>query len=112
MTPFVSDATRRCPCRSHSYLFSLTVFPRLQRNGHRHDAANHADPGVITAELLDILNGITQMEEMLCSVASPCFVMWVCKGGQYITRGKVLTFSQDAGPLCSTLPCLPKDLKC
>jgi hypothetical protein len=38
---------------------------------------------VNTAELLDILNGIAQMEETLCSFASLCFVMWVSKGAQY-----------------------------
>jgi hypothetical protein len=50
------------------------------------------------------------MEEMLCSLASPCFVMWVAKGGQYKSRGNVITFSQDIGPLCTSLPRMPKDL--
>ncbi|KAH9995120.1 hypothetical protein BJV77DRAFT_992641 [Russula vinacea] len=36
--------------------------------------------------------------------------MWVSKGGQYKTRGSVITFVQDIAPLCSTLPHLPKDL--
>jgi hypothetical protein len=47
---------------------------------------------------------------MLCSLASPCFLMWVCKGGQYKTCGNVITFSQDISNLCATLPRLPKDL--
>jgi hypothetical protein len=50
------------------------------------------------------------MEEMLCSLASPCFLMWVSKGGQYKTCGNVITFSQDISHLCSTLPRLPEQL--
>jgi hypothetical protein len=42
-----------------------------------------ADPGILPKELHNILDGITQMEEMLCSLTSPCFLMWVSKGGQY-----------------------------
>jgi ATP-dependent DNA helicase PIF1 len=57
-----------------------------------------------------ILDGITQMEEMLCSLASPCFLMWVSKGGQYKSRGNVITFSQDITHLCTTLPRLPEQL--
>lgn len=47
---------------------------------------------------------------MLCSLASPCFLMWVSKGGQYKTRGNVITFSQDIARLCTTLPRLPEEL--
>ena len=36
--------------------------------------------------------------------------MWVSKGGQYKTRGNVITFSQDISHLCSTLPRLPEQL--
>jgi hypothetical protein len=36
------------------------------------------------AELHEIIDGITQMEEMLRSLASPCFVMRVSKIGQYV----------------------------
>ena len=36
--------------------------------------------------------------------------MWVAKGGQYKSRGNVITFSQDIGPLCTSLPRMPKDL--
>ena len=50
------------------------------------------------------------MEEMLCSLASPCFLMWVSKGGQYKSRGNVITFSQDIAQLCTTLPRLPEQL--
>jgi hypothetical protein len=50
------------------------------------------------------------MEEMLCSLASPCFIMWVSKGVQYKTRGNVITFSQDISHICSMLPRLPKQL--
>jgi hypothetical protein len=57
-----------------------------------------------------ILDGFTQMEEMLCSLASPCFLMWVSKGGQYKSRGNVITFSQDITHLCTTLPRLPEQL--
>ena len=57
-----------------------------------------------------ILNGITQMEEMLCSLASLCFIMWVSKGGQYKVRGNVITFSQDVSTLCTVLPHLPEEL--
>ena len=41
-------------------------------------------PGEIMPELYDIINGITQIEEMeiLCSLGSPCFVMRVSKSGQ------------------------------
>ena len=50
------------------------------------------------------------MEEMLCSLASPCFLMWVSKGGQYKTRGNVITFAQDLNNLCKSLPRLPEEL--
>ena len=50
------------------------------------------------------------MEEMLCSLASPCFLMWINKGGQYKSCGNVITFPQDLSPLCTTLPWLPEDL--
>ena len=50
------------------------------------------------------------MEEMLCGLASPFFLMWVSKGGQYKTRGNVISFSQDISSLCTTLPRLPEDL--
>ena len=36
--------------------------------------------------------------------------MWVSKGGQYKTRGNVITFSQDITDLCVTLPRLPEEL--
>lgn len=36
--------------------------------------------------------------------------MWVSKGGQYKTRGNVITFSQDVTHLCTTLPHLPESL--
>jgi hypothetical protein len=36
--------------------------------------------------------------------------MWVSKGGQYKTRGNVITFSQDVSNLCATLPRLPEQL--
>ncbi|KAH9983921.1 hypothetical protein BJV77DRAFT_1162843 [Russula vinacea] len=78
--------------------------------GHRYGIENNADPGVIPDELKGILNGITQMEEMLCSLASPCFIMWVSKGGQYKARGNVITFSQDVSTLCTVLPRLPEEL--
>ena len=77
---------------------------------HRYDGENHADPGEILPELHDVVDGMTQMEEMLRSLASPCFVMRVSKGGQYKTRGNVITFSQDIGPLCTCLPRLPEAL--
>ena len=50
------------------------------------------------------------MEEMLCSLASLCFLMWISKGGPYKTRGNVITFSQDISNLCRTLPRLPEQL--
>ena len=71
---------------------------------------NNADPGEIPPELEETLHDITQMEEMLCSLASPCFLMWVSKGGQYKSRGNVITFSQDISNLCTTLPHLPEQL--
>ena len=50
------------------------------------------------------------MEEMLCSLASPSFLMWVSKGGQFKTRGNVISFSQDVAMLYSSLPRLPEEL--
>ena len=50
------------------------------------------------------------MEEMLCLLASPCFLMWVSKGGQYKSRGNVITFAQDVNELCTSLPRLPENL--
>ena len=49
----------------------------LQKNIHRYSAENHVDPGDIPPYLRPILFDLTQMEEMLCSLASPCFLMWV-----------------------------------
>jgi ATP-dependent DNA helicase PIF1 len=65
---------------------------------------------MVSDELRHIVHDITQMEEMLCSLASPCFLMWVSKGGQFKTRGNVITFSQDLSHLCSSLPRLPEEL--
>jgi hypothetical protein len=47
---------------------------------------NNADTRLLSKDLLDILYDFTQMEDMLCSLASPCFLMWVSKGGQYKAR--------------------------
>ena len=85
----------------------LTV---LQQVYHRFTDDNNADPGLLSDELHDLLDNFTQMEEMLSSLASPCFLMWVSKGGQYKARGNVITFSQDITNLCTTLPRLPEDL--
>ena len=71
---------------------------------------NNADPGSLPDAIRSVLEGFTQMEEMLCSLASPCFLMWVSKGGQYKTRGNVISFSQDISNLCSVLPRLPEEL--
>ena len=90
-----------------SFLCSLTI---SQHDNHRFTAANNADPGLLSDELQDLLHDFTQMEEMLCSLASPCFLMWVSKGGQYKARGNVITFSQDVTNLCTALPRLPEDL--
>ena len=81
-----------------------------QPGHHRYSAENEADPGVVPDDLALILRDLTQMEEMLCSLASPCFLMWVSKGGQYKSRGNVITFSQDIAPLCMTLPRIPEEL--
>jgi hypothetical protein len=87
---------------------SLALFVQpLQRNGHCFVDENFADPGEIPEELPEVLYDITQMEEMLCSLASPCFLIWVGKGGQYKTRGIVISFSQDVSDLYSTHPRLP-----
>jgi hypothetical protein len=59
---------------------------------------------------MDVLDGLTQMEEMLCSLASPCFLMWVSKGGQFKSQGNMITFSQDIAQLCTSLPRLPEQL--
>lgn len=58
---------------------------------HRYNGEHHADPGEITPELHDVIDDITQsqMEEMLCSLPSRCFVMWVSKAGRYKTRLRV-----------------------
>jgi Helitron helicase-like domain at N-terminus len=88
-------------------LVSLTLF---QHATHRFTDDNNADPGLLPPELQDILRDFTQMEEMLCSLASPCFLMWVSRGGQHKARGNVITFSQDISELCLTLPRLPEEL--
>jgi hypothetical protein len=108
----VTDATEKAVLGPPSVSFFtlqhlLTV---LQQAFHRFTNQNNADPGLLSAELHDILDGFTQMEEMLCSRASPCFLMWVSKGGQYKARGNVITFSQDISQLCTTLPRLPEEL--
>ena len=81
----------------------------LQKVIHTYSAENHVDPGK-NPHLHQILFDLTQLEEMLCSLASPCFLMWVSKGGQYKTRGNVITFSQDIMQLCMALPRLPEQL--
>jgi ATP-dependent DNA helicase PIF1 len=88
----------------------LTSFFVSQHGQHRYDAMNDADPGNVPDALQDVLQDLTQMEEMLCCLASPCFLMWVSKGGQYKTRGNVITFSQDLTNLCYSLPRLPEQL--
>ena len=82
----------------------------LQSSIHRFSAQNFADPGVIPEDLRETLHGLTQMEEMLCSLASPCFLMWVSKGRQYKSCRNVITFPQDLASLCTTLPCLLEEL--
>ena len=82
----------------------------LQSHIHCFSAQNFTDPGVIPEDLRETLHGLTQMEEMLCSLASPCFLMWVSKGRQYKSHGNVITFPQDLAPLCTTLPHLPEEL--
>ena len=104
-----TDATVRWAFTPLSWSFHF-VQRFLQRGRHRYGVANDADPGLIPDELLPVLDGLTQMEEMLCNLASPCFLMWVSKGSQYKTRGNVITFPQDIAPLCPTLPRLPKSL--
>ena len=81
-----------------------------QPNGHRYDAVNNADPEDIPPVMRDVLRDLTQMEEMLCSLASPCFLMWVSSGGQFKSRGNVITFAQDINQLCLSLPRLPENL--
>ena len=82
----------------------------LQCGGHHYGVKNDADPGEIPEDLHGILDDLMQMEEMLCSLASPCLLMWVSKGGQYKTRGNVITFPQDITHLCTTLSRLPEHL--
>jgi hypothetical protein len=93
--------------------FLVDVFSACRwskRDGHRFVSENNADPGPLPEEVQETLQDLTQMEEMLCSLASPFFLMWVSKGGQYKTRGNVISFSQDLSELCTTLPRLPEDL--
>lgn len=96
----------RCALRS---LCSLCTNP-LQKSIHRYSAKNHIDLGQIPPYLHLILFDLTQMEEMLCSLTSLCFLMWVSKGGQYKTCGNVITFLQDIMQLCMALPHLPEQL--
>jgi hypothetical protein len=49
----------------------------LQRDKHRYDDLNSTDPGDIPEDIRELVQGMTQMEEMLCALASPCFLMWV-----------------------------------
>jgi hypothetical protein len=62
-------------CLSLSHFFfcclpvSLPSADRPQRDNHRFTGDNNADPGLISDELHNILDGITQMEEILCSLA-------------------------------------------
>jgi ATP-dependent DNA helicase PIF1 len=108
----VTGATEKVALALPSVCFFTLQHPLtvLQQAFHRFTDQNNADPGMLSADLHDILDGFTQMEEMLCSRASPCFLMWVSKGGQYKARGNVITFSQDISQLCTTLPRLPEEL--
>jgi hypothetical protein len=84
----------------------LVAFPLLmplQHGIHCFSAQNLADPGIIPNDLHEILAGLMQMEEMSCSLTSPCFLTWVSKGGQYKRCGNVITFLQNLAPLCTTL---------
>ena len=108
--PFATDALERFASSSPPPSYSAYHFPHPQHGIHRFSAQNNADPGLIPGDLRPILDGLTQMEEMLCSLASPCFLMWISKGGQYKSRGNVITFPQDLSLLCTTLPRLPQDL--
>ena len=67
---------------------------------HRYNGEHHADPGEITPELHDVIDDITQsqMEEMLCSLPSRCFVMWVSKAGRYKTRLRVCDIALSSAP--------------
>jgi hypothetical protein len=121
-----SNGIKECTCKPRSatgaterssLVLSFTTLSALvvpltfvQHASHRFTALNKADPGLLSPDLHDLLHDFTQMEEMLCSLASPCFLMWVSKGGQYKARGNVITFSQDISHLCTTLPRLPEQL--
>lgn len=71
---------------------------------------NNTDPGVVPELLQDIIQDLIQVEEMFCSLVSPCFLMCVSRGGQYKTRGNIIMFFQNISNLCVTLPCLPEEL--
>ena len=73
----------RCVRPSHWFVLSLTFTCRpLLWTLNIATTPQATYPGEIMPELYDIINGIAQIEEMLCSLASPCFVMWVIKSGQ------------------------------
>jgi hypothetical protein len=52
----------------------------LQRDEHRYDDLNSADPGDIPEDIRELVQGMTQMEEMLCALASPWPIQnaWEC----------------------------------
>lgn len=52
-----------------------------QHGEHRYNDLNDADPGNIPEEVRELLQDMTQMEEMLCALASPCFLMWSRREG-------------------------------
>jgi hypothetical protein len=71
-TPFTA---LRSPSRSHSRA------DLSHGDEHRCHVTNMQTRARSHHQLHDIVDGITQMQEMPCSLASPCFVMWVSKGG-------------------------------
>ena len=100
----------RCSREVNVVIIFDSALTFLQSGIHCFSAQNFTDPGVIPEDLRETLHGLMQMEEMLCSLASLCFMMWVSKDRQYKSRGNVITFPQDLAPLCTTLPCLPEEL--
>ena len=73
--------------------------PREGSN-HRFLARNHMDPGTQP----NVLEDLTEVEEMLIARASPILHVMHSIGGQYKYRGHTISFPQEIKDVAKTLP--------
>ena len=71
-----------------------------------YSAANNMDPGSVPP----VLQGLTQVEEMLISPVMPIMSVYQLPLGQYGYSGHVINLPQDVASFVRSLPCIPNQV--